>query len=160
MASSSTSPFAILKSPTRRGKMSTGKGATGTCTLNSREPLPHVRSYLFEHQLQNSVHLAEDTWKTAMEEEREAMKNLAASRSDGVSMERGGMSLSRQKPTSRGSKASSEAAEPERQLEQQERSNFNKQMGASEVKTKDETFEYYRTAATTPYIPTSRLQGL
>ena len=128
--------------------------------MNSREPLPHVRSYLFGHQLENSVHLAEDTWKTAMEEEREAMKNLAASRNEGGGMERGGISLSRQKPTSRGSKASSGAAEPKWLLEQHERPNFNTQMGASEGKSKDEIFEYYRTAATTPYIPISRLQGL
>jgi hypothetical protein len=44
-------------------------------------------------------------------------------------------------------------------MEQEERANFNKQTGI-QPEVQSTGFEYYRTTATTPYMPASRLLGL
>ena len=91
-----------------------------------------------------------------MEAEKEVMRNVAANRSDNGSGP-SEMIMGRPKPTSQGS---SEEIESKGLLEQQQLANFSKQVDTAEGKANDKRFEYYRAAATTPYIPISRLQGL
>lgn len=157
----STSPFAAsTSSPIRRDDLTRNTRGSPAKTIEGRDLRPHVRTYLFEHQLETSNHLAQDAWKAEMEKAKEAIKTLSAKRSE--EMGTVGTSTSRasgeHRATSRGSQETSEA-KPQWLMEQEERVNFNKQMGVQqEVHAKD--FEYYRTAATTPYMQASRLQGL
>lgn len=142
----------------------------------ARETRPHVRTYLFEHQLENSMYVLEDGWKEDLAAtkprvlgagDEQARRGTSAS---GASSTDRDLSRSDSRIGTSASHAScTSAAKPkylqiqeQQQLEAEERARFNQQMGVTEPEPppKEYSFEYYRNTATTPYIPIERLQGL
>jgi len=120
----------------------------------------HPRTYLFEHQLENSIHVLEDGWKDSLQEDIHVpgMSVRRTTAASNASAARGGSALQRK---SSHASQEDEPAKPQWVLEEEERTRFNAQMGIREPTPPPKAYEYYRDAASTPYIPIERLtQGL
>jgi Leucine-rich repeat (LRR) protein len=131
-------------------RMQTRHGST------SRESRPHPRTYLFEHQLENSIHALEDGWNDKVGIPVPAVAvGRAASNASAASSD-----SDLQRKTSHASSEDA-PAKPQWVLEEEERAWFNAQMGIRDpTPPPPKAYESYLNAASTPYVPIERLQGL
>jgi ribosomal protein L21 len=134
-----------LRSPNRQSASS---------VLESR---PHVRTYLFEHQLANSMHLLEDSWNEKMDQSVGTAGRLATETSGGSSVTSRPQSHVNDASPARKVGAS---AVPHLQMAQEERVQFDMQIGIRMPTPPLKPFQYYHDRATTPYLPVGRLQHL
>lgn len=145
------------------GSMSPASPTMRTGTFQSTRP--HVRTYLFEHQLENSQFELEDGRKGKKEEcwqPAVGKRNGTGRTSRGASRGGVGRAASAASAQSDNSDVSNDSnpAVVAHKMREKEIVRFNAQMGIVKDVEAQKAFEYYRNTATTPYLQIERLQGL